>query len=86
MEEGVVMKKRIVILIDNSPIAGFPNLSFEVYELSVYGSRHMFAGQPCQMNINSFDTLEEAKAAYPKAEVVEDLPYYAGPVLPSYLS
>ena len=44
-----------------------------VYEYGVYPSSSVLAGQTSRSFVDSFDSVEEAQAAYPDAEVSESL-------------
>jgi Fe2+ or Zn2+ uptake regulation protein len=41
---------------------------FSVYEFGTYESSSVLAGQTCKRFVDSFDTIEEAKAAFPEAK------------------
>lgn len=43
---------------------------YGVYEYDVYPSSSVLAGQTRRRFLDSFETLEEAKAAYPTADVI----------------
>jgi hypothetical protein len=51
------------------PSAGatYCNDVYGVYEYGVYSESSVLAGQTCRIWVDEFDTLEEAKAAYPQA-------------------
>lgn len=76
---------KYLIFINKSSVGGFPNIEYEIIECGVFGRNHMFKGQPYQMPIDSFSSLDDAKSSYPRAKVVEDLPYCNPPSVPSYL-
>jgi hypothetical protein len=44
---------------------------YGVYEYSRYGRSSVLAGQQRRVFLDSFDTLEEARAAYPTAKVCD---------------
>jgi len=44
--------------------------TFNVYKWSKYPSYSVLAGQDCKQYLDGFDSLEEAQAAYPEAEVI----------------
>jgi len=50
---------------------------FGVYEYGRYGRGSVLAGQQKRTFLDSFPTLEEARAAYPKAELSEGCGYQA---------
>lgn len=47
--------------------ATYCNYKYGVYEYGVYSGRSVLAGQTCRIWVDEFETLEEAKAAYPQA-------------------
>ena len=51
------------------PSAGatYCNYVYGVYEYGVYSESSVLAGQTCRIWVDEFDTLEEAKTAYPQA-------------------
>ena len=42
---------------------------FSVYEFGEYPESSVLAGQTCKRFVDNFDTIEEAQAAYPDADV-----------------
>jgi len=48
---------------------------FTVYEHSTYSRGSVLAGQPKRIWLDIFDTLAEARAAYPQATVIEGCTY-----------
>jgi hypothetical protein len=46
---------------------------FSVYELGVYPRSSVLAGQTRKSFVDMFDTLEQAQAAYPRADVGGDV-------------
>ena len=42
---------------------------FSVYEFWEYPESSVLAGQTCKRFVDNFDTIEEAQAAYPDADV-----------------
>ena len=42
---------------------------FSVYEFGEYTESSVLAGQTCKRFVDNFDTIEEAQAAYPDADV-----------------
>lgn len=60
-----------------SPSAGatYSNPDFGVYEYSTYPRSSVLAGQERRSFLDSFDTLEEAQAAYPTASVSHSCGY-----------
>lgn len=61
--------------------ATYRNSKFTVYEHGVYPRSSVLAGQSRRRWLDDFDTLEEAKAAYPEADVLVDGSTYAEPDL-----
>jgi len=49
--------------------ATYRNNKYTVYEHSTYSRSSVLAGQRRRVWMDEFDTLEEAQAAYPKAQV-----------------
>ena len=64
--------------------ATYHNTLYTVYEHSVYGDSSVLAGDPRRQWLDDFETLAEAKAAYPHAVVVEGSTY--NPYAVGYLS
>ena len=64
--------------------ATYHNTLYTVYEHSVYGDSSVLAGEPRRQWLDDFETLAEAKAAYPHAVVVEGSTY--NPYAVGYLS
>ena len=42
---------------------------FSVYEFGEYPESSVLAGQTCKRFVDNFDTVEEAQASYPSAEL-----------------
>lgn len=42
---------------------------FSVYEFGEYPKSSVLAGQTCKRFVDNFDTVEEAQASYPKADL-----------------
>lgn len=61
--------------------ATYASNKFAVYEHGVYPRWSVLAGQPSRKWLDEFDTLEEAKAAYPKASVCTGISTYRPPSL-----
>jgi hypothetical protein len=55
--------------------ATYSNDKYTVYEISTYSRSSVLAGQQCRRWMDDFETLEEAKAAYPDAELIEGTTY-----------
>jgi hypothetical protein len=55
--------------------ATYANNKFTVYEHGVYPRSSVLAGQSKRMWLDDFETIEEAKAAYPEAKVVTGTTY-----------
>lgn len=53
----------------------YSNNRWTVYEHSTYPRHSVLAGQPCRTYIDSFDTIEEAKAEHPTATVISGTTY-----------
>ena len=56
---------------------------FAVYQHGVYPRSSVLAGQPRRRLVESFPTVEAAKAAHPTAEVCEHSTAIPAPMLPS---
>lgn len=61
--------------------ATYSNDKYTVYEHSVYPRHSVLAGQDRRVWLDDFETLEEAQAAYPKAEVCVGGTTYRPPCL-----
>jgi hypothetical protein len=61
--------------------ATYANNRFTVYKYSIYDESSVLAGQTRRQWIDDFDTLEEARAAYPEAEVQVSHSLYRPPYL-----
>ena len=59
------------------PSAGatYSREEYGVYEYSTYGGSSVLAGQERRVFLDSFETLDAARAAYPAAEVSESCGY-----------
>lgn len=49
--------------------------TFTVYEIGTYSRSSVLAGQQSRKWLDSFDSLEEAQAAFPDAEFIEGSTY-----------
>lgn len=56
--------------------ATYSKNAYGVYEYGTYGRSSVLAGQQRRTYLDSFPTLEEAKAAYPNAEVTSSCGYH----------
>jgi len=58
-----------------NPRAGTPEGGYTVYEHGIYPGGSVLAGSPMRTWKAHFDTVEEAKAAYPSARAIEGSTY-----------
>jgi hypothetical protein len=53
------------------------NTTWTVYEHSIYPRHSVLAGQPCRKFVDNFETIEEAKKAYPTAREIAGTTFQA---------